>query len=114
MTPPRRGTPSGGRIPTMLFADANVRMELTVSVPMPATAKLTARPAPPPPLDPPGVQVRSWGLRVCPRIELAEMKWPPALSAPVTVRHQHDSRRREKAHPLHRKPPSRKCFIKPS
>jgi len=54
----------------MLFAEAGERMELTVSVPIPAIAKLAVRPAPVPPLEPPGVRVRSYGLSVCPRIEL--------------------------------------------
>ena len=43
----------------MQFADAGERIELTVSVPMPAIAKLAARPAPVPPLEPPGVRVGS-------------------------------------------------------
>jgi len=43
----------------MLLADEGERMEFTVSVPMPRMPKLAARAAPVPPLEPPGVRVRS-------------------------------------------------------
>ena len=41
-----------------------------MSVPVPSTAKLAAMAAPVPPLDPPGVRVRSYGFRVWPPSEL--------------------------------------------
>ncbi len=59
MMPSRLTSPIVGRMPTMLLADAGERMEFTVSVPIPRMPKLAARPAPVPPLEPPGVRVRS-------------------------------------------------------
>jgi hypothetical protein len=42
-----------------LHAEAGERTELTVSVPIPKAAKFAAMAAPVPPLEPPGVLVRS-------------------------------------------------------
>ena len=47
-----------------------IRIEPQVSLPMPAAAKLAATAAPVPPLDPPGLRVGSYGLRVWPPSEL--------------------------------------------
>src|SRR6516225_7389666 len=70
MIPARLRSPLVGRIPTRLLADAGERIELTVSLPVPATARLAATAAPVPPLEPPGVRVRSYGLSVWPPSEL--------------------------------------------
>jgi len=59
MIPARLTSPTVGRMPTTLQADAGERMEFTVSVPIPRMPKSAARPAPVPPLEPPGVRVRS-------------------------------------------------------
>ena len=48
------------------FADAGLRSEFTVSVPVPKTQKEEATAAPVPPELPPGVRVESYGLIVCP------------------------------------------------
>ncbi|MNT12281.1 hypothetical protein D3C72_1472040 [compost metagenome] len=58
-SPARLTRPMVGRRPTRLLAEAGERMELTPSVPMPSRPKLAAMPAPVPPLEPPGVRVRS-------------------------------------------------------
>ena len=70
INPLRLTSPVVGRIPTKLFAEAGERTELTVSVPIPATPNPAATPAPVPPLDPPGVRLRSYGFSVCPPSEL--------------------------------------------
>lgn len=58
--------PVVGLILKRLFADAGLRSEFTVSVPVPQTAKLVAIAAPVPPDEPPGVRVWSYGFIVCP------------------------------------------------
>src|SRR5262249_12398244 len=63
-------SPWVGRRPTRLLCAAGYRMDPHVSDPMPAAAKLAATAAPVPPLDPPGLRVGSYGLRVCPPSEL--------------------------------------------
>ena len=45
---------------------AGDRIDWPVSLPVPSTARLAAIAAPVPPLEPPGVRVRSYGLRTCP------------------------------------------------
>ena len=57
--PSRLTSPIVGRMPTRELADDGERIELIVSVPIPATPKLAARPAPVPPDEPPGVRVWS-------------------------------------------------------
>ena len=59
MIPERLTSPFVGRIPTRLLAEDGERIEFTVSVPIPTTAKFAATAAPVPPLEPPGVLVRS-------------------------------------------------------
>jgi hypothetical protein len=59
MMPLKLSRPRVGRRPTIELADAGERTEFTVSEPVPAIAKLAARAAPVPPLEPPGVRVRS-------------------------------------------------------
>src|SRR5260370_7559003 len=59
------------RIPfrsTSAAAEEGERMELTVSEPVPAIARLLATDAAVPPLEPPGGRVRSYGFSV----------WPPS------------------------------------
>ncbi len=58
-SPPRLTSPTVGRKPTTEHADAGERMEFTVPVPRATTPKPDATPAADPPLDPPGVRVRS-------------------------------------------------------
>ena len=57
--PARLTRPRVGRIPTRLLADAGERIDWPVSLPVPSTPKFAAIDAPVPPLDPPGVRVRS-------------------------------------------------------
>ncbi len=64
--------PRVGRILNRLFALAGLRRELTVSVPVPRTAKNAAMAAPVPPELPPGVRVWSYGFTVCPPREDTE------------------------------------------
>ena len=59
MMPLRLTAPTVGLMPTRLLAEAGDRIELTVSVPMPSSPKFAASAAPVPPLEPPGVLVRS-------------------------------------------------------
>ena len=61
ITPLRLTRPRVGRMPTRLLADAGERIDWPVSLPVPRRAKLAATAAPVPPLDPPGVRVRSYG-----------------------------------------------------
>src|SRR5215212_238679 len=79
MTPSRLTRPRVGRSPTRLCADAGDRIDWPVSLPVPRTAKLAAIAAPVPPLDPPGVRVRSYGFLVCPPSELTVV--PPRASS---------------------------------
>src|ERR1700729_2334647 len=65
-----------GRIPTRLVADAGDRIDWPVSLPVPSTAKFAAIDAPVPPLEPPGVRLRSYGLRT----------WPPRLEIDMPPR----------------------------
>src|SRR5258706_189868 len=69
MTPARLTNPRVGRMPTRLLAEAGERTDWPVSLPRPSTAKLAAIAAPVPPLEPPGVRVRSYGFKT----------WPPRL-----------------------------------
>ena len=64
--PVRLESPCVPRRPTRLLCEAGLRIEPHVSLPMPAAAKFAAIAAPVPPLDPPGLRSRSYGLRVCP------------------------------------------------
>lgn len=66
MIPAREMQPLVGRILKRLFADAGLRRELTVSVPVAHTLKEAATAAPDPPELPPGVRVESYGLMICP------------------------------------------------
>lgn len=50
-------SPNVGRTLNKEFAEAGLRKEFTVSVPVPQTAKLVAIDAPVPPEEPPGVLV---------------------------------------------------------
>ncbi len=59
ITPPRLTSPRVPRNPTRLFADDGERIDCPVSLPVPSTPKFAAIAAPVPPLDPPGVRVRS-------------------------------------------------------
>ena len=59
-------SPFVGRSPTRLLCDDGMRIEPHVSLPQPTAAKLAAIAAPVPPLDPPGLRRRSYGLSVCP------------------------------------------------
>ncbi len=70
MMPSRLESPIVGRNPNRSSLAAGLRMDPQVSVPIPAAAKLAATAAPVPPLDPPGLRRRSYGLRVCPPSEL--------------------------------------------
>ena len=58
--------PGQGLSPTSPLKAAGIRMEPPRSVPMPTGANPAATAAALPPLDPPGVTLRSHGLRVCP------------------------------------------------
>lgn len=49
--------------------------EFMVSVPIPSIAKFAATEAPVPPEEPPGVRVRSYGLRTCPPRLDFEIPW---------------------------------------
>ena len=60
---PRLTKPRVGRTPTRLFAEAGERIDCPVSLPVPSTAMFAAIATPVPPLEPPGVRVRSYGLR---------------------------------------------------
>src|SRR6202453_1126188 len=70
MIPARLTRPLVGRIPTKALAEAGDRIEFTVSLPVPASARFAATAAPVPPLEPPGVRVKSYGLSVWPPSEL--------------------------------------------
>jgi hypothetical protein len=59
MSPAQLKRPLVGRMPTNALAEAGERIELTVSLPVPASARLAATAAQVPPLEPPGVRVRS-------------------------------------------------------
>ncbi len=67
MMPSMLDSPLVGRRPTRSFCAAGIRMDPHVSLPHPTAAKLAATAAPVPPLEPPGLRVGSYGLRV----------WPP-------------------------------------
>src|SRR5438876_219740 len=79
MIPLRLRRPRVGRNPTRLCAEAGDRTDCPVSLPVPAMAKLAAIAAPVPPLEPPGVRLRSYGFRVCPPRELTVV--PPRASS---------------------------------
>jgi len=67
----RRRTPNlplTPRLPQMIT-------EFMVSVPIPSIAKFAATEAPVPPEEPPGVRVRSYGLRTCPPRLDFEIPW---------------------------------------
>ena len=68
--PSRLDSPRVPRSPASAWWNDGMRIDPQVSVPMPAAAKLAATAAPVPPLDPPGLRVGSYGLRVCPPAEL--------------------------------------------
>ncbi len=57
--PERLTRPRVGRTPTRLQAEAGERIDWPVSLPTPSTPKPAAMAAPVPPLEPPGVRVRS-------------------------------------------------------
>jgi hypothetical protein len=59
MTPARLTSPRVGRTPTRQQAEAGERIDWPVSLPVPSSAKFAAIAAPVPPLEPPGVRVRS-------------------------------------------------------
>src|SRR5262245_12110184 len=62
--------PFVGRNPNRLCTAEGIRIEPHVSEPHAMAAKLAATAAPLPPLDPPGFRSGSYGLHVCPVIEL--------------------------------------------
>src|SRR5687767_15743168 len=64
ITPLRLDKPWVPRRPTRFWFAAGVRIDPHVSLPMPAAAKLAPIAAPVPPLDPPGLRYKSYGLRV--------------------------------------------------
>src|SRR4051812_34448238 len=68
--PSRLDRPAVPRRPNRLFSDEGLRIDPQVSVPIPAAAKLAATAAAVPPLDPPGLRLGSYGLRVWPPAEL--------------------------------------------
>jgi hypothetical protein len=58
------------------IAESSARItEFIVSVPIPTKAKFAAILAPVPPEDPPGVRVRSYGLRTWPPMDDLEIPW---------------------------------------
>src|ERR1700688_3428186 len=61
MIPARLTRPFVGRIPNNGVGEDGDRIEFTVSLPVPASARLAATAVPVPPLDPPGVRVKSYG-----------------------------------------------------
>ncbi len=69
MIPSILDNPLVGLSPTKSFCAAGMRIEPHVSLPHPTAAKLAAIAAPVPPLEPPGLRVRSYGFRVWPPIE---------------------------------------------
>jgi hypothetical protein len=79
MTPARLTSPRVGRIPTRLFAEAGERIDWPVSLPVPSSAMFDAIATPVPPLDPPGVRVRSYGFNTCPPRLLTDM--PPRANS---------------------------------
>ena len=70
--PARVISPLVGRTLNKLLAEAGLRSELTVSVPVASTESDAATAAPEPPELPPGVRVESYGLIVCPPKEETE------------------------------------------
>ena len=68
--PSRLDSPRVPRRPARAWWADGTRMDPHVSVPIPAAAKPAATAAPVPPLEPPGLRVGSYGLRVCPPAEL--------------------------------------------
>ncbi len=79
MTPARLTSPRVGRMPTRLFAEAGERIDWPVSLPVPSSAMFAAIATPVPPLDPPGVRVRSYGFSTCPPRLLIDM--PPRANS---------------------------------
>src|SRR3954469_25775362 len=65
--------PLVGRRPNRLCTADGIRIDPQVSEPQATAAKLAATAAPLPPLDPPGDRSGSYGLHVCPPIELIEV-----------------------------------------
>ncbi len=70
MIPLRLTSPRVGRRPTRSQAEAGERIEFTVSLPRLTAAMFAATAAAGPPLEPPGVRARSYGLSVWPPSEL--------------------------------------------
>src|SRR5712691_8330646 len=68
-TPPRLTRPAVGRIPTMQFQVAGLRIDARPSCATPTVAKLAATQAAEPPEEPPTVRSRSYGFRVEPNRE---------------------------------------------
>jgi len=64
--PERLTRPTVGLIPAKPLEDDGQTMDPSVSVPMPAAARLAEMPAPVPELDPQGFLSRAYGLRVRP------------------------------------------------
>ncbi len=69
-------SPRVPRSPTSAWCADGMRIEPQVSLPIPKAPKLAATAAPVPPLDPPGLRVGSYGLRV----------WPPKDATVVMPR----------------------------
>src|SRR5262244_4374293 len=85
MIPARLTRPRVGRTPTRLFAEDGDRIDWPVSDPVPITPKLAAMAAPVPPLDPPGVRVKSYGFRVCPPSELGDCMANVRVALPLRM-----------------------------
>ncbi len=66
-------------MPTRLLAEAGERIDCPVSLPVPSTPMLAAIATPVPPLEPPGVRVRSYGFSTCPPRLLIDM--PPRANS---------------------------------
>src|SRR6478752_4632978 len=97
MIPLRLTSPTVGLMPTRPATDAGQMMLPSVSVPIPAAARLAETAVPVPALEPQGLRSRAYGLRVCPpralqpEVERVERKFAhslrlvlPRITAPAT------------------------------
>src|SRR5207248_10573706 len=76
--------PCGGLKPTRPEADAGMRIEPPISVPVASVVKPAASAAPEPPDEPPGPKSRFHGLRVTP--QMREWQTPDRQNSGVVVR----------------------------
>ena len=81
MTPSRLVSPIVDRMPKSARWEDGPRIELPVSVPMPATPKLAATPDAVPPLDPAGTRSKAYAFAVVPYDELTVWRALNAHSA---------------------------------